>query len=221
MLSSPGSVLVVVSKAPSRLEIGLAPLAGDRPPQAQFNLELLAAGAVPPAELARPSQDESAPQPSRSGNLRVVAHVSRIGDLTVDEGAWIGGPNAPSPIEALGVTSLASDLTVSAEFVNTMSPNQWVACPTSEFIGTRQQASPLLGLKLKLEGPKSDRFRLNAEALFLGNPMATASGQQVTMVSETGRDPMIGLRVWLSEVAKQNVQDKAGVASRVRVFRAN
>ncbi len=223
VLQAPGSAMVVISSAIAKLEISIRPAGRNPTPQAQFNLELVSGGSSPtPAiEFNRPAPGTQT-RTSTSG-LRVVAHVSRIGDLSVDEGAWIAGPEAPSPIEAIGVTSLDADLTLTAEFLNTLRPTQWVSCPTSDFIGTRQQASPLLGVRLRLGGAKSDRVRLNAEALFLGSPQVSASGQEIMVVSDTGRDPMIGLRIWLSytEPVKPHVENKPGGASRVRVFRAN
>ena len=223
VLAIPGEALVVISNSAAKLEISMVPSGQNRTPQAKFNLELVSGGSsqAPPIEFNRPAP--MLPKSRSAAGLRVVAHVSRIGDVGVDEGAWIAGPDAPSPIEAIGITCLDIDVKVTAEFLNTARPSLWVACQTSDFIGTRQQASPLLGLRLRLGGAGSDRVRLNAEALFLGNPQVSASGQEITVVSDTGRDPMIGLRLWLSdtEPVKQQVQEKPGGASRVRVFRAS
>ena len=223
VLAAPGAAIVVVSSSAAKLEISISSLGQNRTPQAQFNLELVTGGSssTPAIEFNRPA---SAPLKANSASgLRLVAHVSRIGDISVDEGSWIAGPEAPSPIEAIGITSLAADLTVKAEFLNTHRPTQWMDSPTSDFIGTKQQASPLLGLRLRLTGPKAARVQLNAEALFLGNPQVSASGQEIMVLSDTGRDPLIGLRLWLSETesGRPQVPEKPGGASRVRVFRAN
>ena len=175
-LEFPGAAMVVISNSAAKLEISMIPVGQNRTPQAQFNLELVSGGSAPAPAIEFNSPMLALPKTDRGSRLRIVAHVSRIGDISVDEGVWIAGPEAPSPIEAIGITSLNTDLQLTAEFLNTLRPNQWVPCPTSEFIGTRQQASPLLGLRIRLAGPKFASVRLNAEALFLGRPQVSASG---------------------------------------------
>jgi hypothetical protein len=63
------------------------------------------------------------------------------------------------------------------------------------FAGTRGAALPLVGAILEITGPGVDGVRLVVDALFLGSPRMTVTGQRVVLSGPTGREPMVGIRV--------------------------
>ena len=95
------------------------------------------------------------------------------------------------------------------------------------FAGTRGKAMPLVGLILELSGPAAAEFQLAVEAIFLGSPATRITGKQVVASGPTGREPLVGLRLSVENVAatarpqpKPAAAKSAQPAGRVRVFRS-
>jgi hypothetical protein len=67
-----------------------------------------------------------------------------------------------------------------------------------QFAGSRGEALPLVGIKLRLTGPNASRYELTADALFLGSHVDSRSGQEIFLSGSTGREPLVGLRLSLT-----------------------
>jgi hypothetical protein len=104
---------------------------------------------------------------------------------------------------------------------------------SGDYAGTRGQARPLLGIRLRLSGGAAQSVTLSAEALFLGATVETARGDVIELISGAGVDPLVGLKIAFVPVPSSAVQGKSNPAQsrqvqqaeprtgRVRVFRAS
>jgi hypothetical protein len=101
-----------------------------------------------------------------------------------------------------------------------MDPGRWSAWQTpGSLVGTRQKASALTGLRLKLVGADASRYEIEGEALFLGSPVMPQRGSEVEFVSQAGVDPLVGLKLSLVERGRADAGAQASKSSRVRIFR--
>jgi len=88
-----------------------------------------------------------------TGEIELLAHVARRGDLTVKSGEWICGPQLPMAIEGVQIrwngkpqgVDIVARATVNARGLRQL-PEQ----PTGGFIGTRGKAAPITALTLAL-----------------------------------------------------------------------
>ena len=90
------------------------------------------------------------------------------------------------------------------------------------YAGTRGRALPVVGVTVELR--KMADFQLSAEAAFLGAPLTRMSGKRIAISGPTGREPLVGFRIRLDEIAAQ-LQPQlpatpARMPSRVQIFRS-
>jgi hypothetical protein len=83
----------------------------------------------------------------------------------------------------------------------------WV--PAGAFAGTRGQSLPLVGLRVRIAGALSGRYRLQGEAIFLGLPAVADSGDLLEFSSYAGVDPLVGLRLELAPAERPALTEKA------------
>lgn len=135
----------------------------------------------------------------------VLAHVARRGDVTIAPGEWICGPQLPMVIEGLQLswTNRPQDVdivigcTVNARGRRVIAP-----APSGVFVGTRGKAAPIVGLSLTLTGSGAAKYRLSAEALFLGSPVQGQEGQTLEFAGPSGLEPLVGLRLAIEAAAR-------------------
>ena len=223
-LPAPGSSVVLVVKARGSISIALQALPGSNNLDAKFSLDLVAVAreTASVAEI-RTRTAESGGVPSMASGapvpLDIYAHVSRRGDIRPDAEGWIAGPTSPSAIEGLEIKSRLDVVAVAAQYLNATSASTWSAWLTpGSFIGTRQRAIPLTGLRLKLVGTEASRFEISGEGLFLGSPKLICRGGEVELAVAGGLDPLVGLRIAVNERVKKT-EATPSKPSRVRVFR--
>lgn len=225
-LAAPGSSIVLLTRRPGSVDIVLRALPGSSNMDARFSLDLLAAGAesslswdagrhaADGSRIGGPGWDVAVPE------LEVEGHVARRGDVAADETGWIAGPRSPSPIEGLTIRCTSPGVGIAAQSMGTRERGRWSVWQSpASFVGTRQQADPLVGLRLRLVGPEAGGFQLQAETLFLGAPVASRIGSDLELTSQSGTDPLVGLRLALIPAATPQVETVASRTSRVRVFR--
>jgi hypothetical protein len=163
-----------------------------------------------------------------SAPLSLLAHISMRGDVVVNEDEWAGGPEAPSPIEGLELRGDPGDgLSLEMQVLVSSRPprwSNWVAA--GEYAGTRGRYLQLIGVRLRLGGPKADRSEITADALFLGSLISSKRGRELEFLSKSGVDPLVGLRLAVA-AAQANISARPAFGSgreregRVRVFRAS
>ena len=224
-MSGPGSNLVLVVRRAGSITVAIDAIEGSDNLDAKFSLDLLAAGVEPRRQVERVGQARHAPE-TLAGDagtevgVRLLAHVARRGDIVPDAEGWIAGPRSPSAIEGFEIRCHGAELGVAAQYQNATDQRSWSAWLTpGSFIGTRQKASPMTGLRLKLIGAEAGRFEIEGEALFLGSPKTVVRGTEVEFLAPGVNDPLVGLRVQIhqrKEAAQTILPPKA---PRVRVFR--
>lgn len=133
-------------------------------------------------------------------SLSLLAHVARQGDILAPAGVWIGGPTSPSPIEGFELRPEPAEPQFARAQVLTQGQSDWGAwTPATAFQGSRGRATPLTGLRLELQGDYRHRYEFEGEALFLGAPPQAFHGVDVEARAQSGRDPLVGLRLRLRE----------------------
>ena len=245
-LDAPGDCLVLKVPVPTKLVLHVSPQAhGSK--DAVVKLEYLTsepqaqkASYLPKAPAYAKLSDDRARQtlppaglPSKLPPLRLLAHVSRIGDVWVNEGEWIAGPERPLPIEGLqlNLDSPVPGFDIRYAAVGRQENlNEATLQSLGSFVGTRAQARPLTGLRLEIS-PSSGPIEIEAHAVFFGAPIQKARGTSIILTGPTKKEALLGLNVMiLHDIAINNRQGfydlaesgkaAAGHAqSRVLVFR--
>ncbi len=214
-LPGPGTSVVVLARQAGKLDIVVTAAEGSSNLDARFTLDMLG---VPRPEAYLTS--DRAPGHAGVPNLSLSAHVARRGDVEADADGWVGGPQRPSAIEGVAFRSSGADLGIAAQFCHALEPGQWSAWVTpGALVGTRQRASAMTGLRLKLVGSEAGRYEIEAEALFLGSPVSVQQGAEVEFSSAGGRDPLVGLRVGFRPRLMKPIDEAPRQTGRVRVFR--
>ncbi|WP_076862278.1 hypothetical protein [Bradyrhizobium mercantei] len=216
-LFAPETALVVSVARPSRVivevtagrvggstaaNIKIEPLTQGQP-QAQFQGQFQAPPAVQPASQP---YDAFEPDPGydRGGpsDLKLLAHVAGLGDVTVGPNTWIAGPSAPARIEGISLEwpNKPHDLNLqyAVKFARPQrGDNQFV--PLGTFAGTRGRALAITGFSLEATGPSVDRYTISAETIFLGAPALRVTGNRIVVSGPSGREPLVGLKLNLEE----------------------
>jgi hypothetical protein len=228
VLWRPDTCLVVRATAAGALSVQVDPAQEGSSTAATVNIEPLSQG-----EAASPLMPTQKRNSSRTdvGNLRILGHVTGIGDVSVNANEWIAGPSAPLRIEGISIEwpgkppNLEIDYAVkTAKPQATSGRKMGLGC----FAGTRGKAMPIVGLMLELSGPEAAYFQFSVEAIFLGSPARRITGKRVVASGPTGREPLVGLRLAVESVGtvarpqkKLSASKPARSESRVRVFRSH
>jgi hypothetical protein len=230
-LNVPGACAVVRAEQAGRLTIRIR-AGGDRGSlDASFRLEPIVTAEKADAVVASSPRVDAV-----SDGLRLLAHVSRRGDIEVNAGVWVAGPEAPAAIEGLELRGAApAGVGIEIQPLVGTNPVRWLDwTPHGSFVGTRGRAMPLAGLRLRLVGDQASHYTLSADALFLGSPIVSKRGRDIEFVGSAAGDPLVGLRLELVPEARARSESGAypvfasgafGTEQRkeprVRVFRAS
>jgi len=226
-LWQPGSCLVMVAIAPGKLLVDVAPQSENGSVAATVRIEALSQGKA--IRRRRQIIDASLDSPDLS-DFRIRGHVASVGDVLVNSGEWLAGPSGPSRIEgfALEWPSKPSGLDIRyAVKTAKASAASGLAVPLGAFAGTRGRAMPIVSVNLELSGAQASALEFAAEAFFLGSAALRMTGKRVQVSGPTGREPLVGLKLGLRQVAKgEAIETEAQANSpsessnRVRVFRS-
>lgn len=200
-IPAPGGCVVVRAERSSSLHITIHSRQANGGTDAELRLESLG-GEREENEFAQGAMLPPATQVS-TPRLEVVGHVSRRGDVKVEEGRWVAGPDSPAPIEGLEMRVGGQVGGLALEYqVQIGGPGgAWTAWMTGGYAGTRGQSRPLLGARVRLVGPSASQFQIEAEALFLGATVKRHKGQAIEMISGSGVDPLVGLKFTVNSPA--------------------
>ncbi|MCP1834432.1 hypothetical protein J2R76_002769 [Bradyrhizobium sp. USDA 4532] len=242
-LFAPETALVVSVARPSRLivEVTAGRVGGST--AANIKIEPLTQGQAAEQQPASQPFDMFEPEagPGELSDLKLLAHVAGLGDVTVGSNVWIAGPSAPARIEGISLEwpNKPRDLQLqyAVKFARPQrGDNQFV--PLGTFAGTRGRALAITGFSLEASGPGADRFSIAAETIFLGAPTLRVTGNRIVVSGPSGREPLVGLKLNLEERRVQAAplapqqprrvepatpmphQDGPRLEGRVRVFRS-
>jgi hypothetical protein len=234
-LSFPGECLVVRAEKAGRLLVKIMRQSADASMEASFRLEPLvadsrAAANVPPSD---PSQAASVATMDVAAQLKLLAHVSRRGDVEVSAGEWAAGPQSPAAIEGLEIRGVATaGLQIELQPLLASNPPRWLDwVPQGGFAGSRGRSLALAGVRLRLTGREASRFVLSVDAVFLGSPIQSKRGREVELLAAPIGDPLVGLRLdihpaaaAIAPLSEARSAEAAAIAQRqsgakVRIFR--
>jgi hypothetical protein len=118
------------------------------------------------ADAAPGSGPEMAP-------LKVLAHISRVGDLSGVGGAWVGRPGAGHSVEGFTLTPTDEIASEDIEYQAILG-NNWNTpwFHAGEFCGSRGLMLPLLGFRVRLLGAASDEYECTYSGHFLGGKVS-------------------------------------------------
>ncbi len=192
-LAGPGECLVVVAEIAGTIRFEVAARRPEGSLDAVLRLDLLE---KPGRAVAQGERSPSAVDK----RLRLLAHLSRRGDVEVAAGEWAGGPGIPAMLE--GLTILGAPIQARA-LSAVGSERRWSSwAPAGTFLGSRGRAQPLVGLNVRIEEGQDPDSELAIEAMFLGSPIVKKRGREIEVVGPFGADPLVGLRMELVRVEK-------------------
>lgn len=203
-LFGPETALVVSVARPSRLIVEVTAGRTGGSTAANIKIEPLTQG-QPFAQPASEPFDTFEPPlagPREHSDLKLLAHVAGLGDVTVGTNTWIAGPSAPARIEGISLEwpNKPHDLNLqyAVKFARPQrGDNQFV--PLGTFAGTRGRALAITGFSLEASGPSADRYAISAETIFLGAPALRVTGNRIVVSGPSGREPLVGLKLNLEE----------------------
>jgi hypothetical protein len=221
ILWEPDTCLVVRATAPGKVAVQVIPVEEGGSISATVRIEPLSQGKAMSPTTIHASYDFD--------DLRLVGHLTGLGDVTVKADEWLGGPLSPMRIEGIAIDwpEKPSDLEIRYA-VKTARPMP-MSGQTSElgsFAGTRGRAMPIVGLMLELSGSAAAKYQFSVEAIFLGSAATRIISNRIVASGPTGREPLVGLRLTLrcvdaaeEIVTKTSANGREPSADRVRVFR--
>lgn len=114
------------------------------------------------AEASSTQRTESA---STMPLMQVSGHAERHGDIHAAAGEWLGDPESQIRLEGLRI--LWQNAPAGVELIAGCKAGQHTQqVKNGDFLGTRQQATPIRQLAVCLTGPNADNYILSGEAAF-------------------------------------------------------
>jgi hypothetical protein len=184
--------MVVRAGGPARLDVEIVSLDPSGSIAAKLQFTHLASD---PAEARKLS---SASAPPDLSAFRLLGHVAGIGDVTVGATDWIAGPKAPARIEGFSIDWPDMPGNLNLRYLAKIGgprPVTSALVEAGQYVGTRGRALPLVGITMELIGTGAFRYNLVSDAIFLGSPQMRVSGRCVVLSAQTGREPLLGLRI--------------------------
>jgi hypothetical protein len=226
VLWEPDTGLVIKASAAGKLFVRVIPAQEGGSVAATVRIEPLTQGKVVP--VSAPAKKPKT-APADRGDLNILGHVTGIGDVTVNANEWIAGPSAPSRIEGISIAWPDKPDELQIQYAVKTAKPQTISgrkMGLGSFAGTRGKAMPIVGLMFELSGPGATDYQFAIEAIFLGAPAKRITGKRVVASGPTGREPLVGLRLAVDNLADARPQKKPAASkpkrseSRVRVFRS-
>ncbi len=196
-LRAPGDYMLVHAKRSGAIDLTVSANRPNGSLEAEVRLERIAA-----VEETRKKPAPKAPvriaARDAEPEIEILAHVSHRGDVLFAQGEWICGPDSPMPIEGIEIRWPNKPAGVSLGYevaAGVRKRERSRELQAGQFAGSRGEATPLVGIKLRLTGPNAAHYELAADALFLGSQVDSRSGQEIFFSGSTGREPLVGLRL--------------------------
>jgi hypothetical protein len=200
VLWQPDSGLVVRATAAAKLSVAVTPTQEGGSAAATVKIEPLSQSKTNASNMQEKKQNNSR---SSVGNIRILGHLSGIGDVHVNANEWIAGRSTPLRIEGISIEwpEKPQDLEIRYA-VRTAKPDTVSGrkIQLGSFAGTRGKAMPIVAVALEMSGPGATNFQFVVEAIFLASPAMRITGRHVVASGPTGREPLVGLRLGIEKV---------------------
>jgi hypothetical protein len=233
VLSRPGDCLVVKALQRGAIRVEVAARTPRGSVKATVKLERLRNGGSAHGDASIEVEQTTTPSVAANSeftldDFEVIGHVARRGDVSVGANEWLAGPAAPSQIEGLSIRwpGKPDGLTLKYSVeVGGRGRGPVQTATLGQFTGTKGRSLPLAGLTLWLEGESASDYELTAEGLFLGSAPMRLRGDEISLRSPSGKEPLVGLKVGIerkSAASRGESRGKFGAptsTSGVRVFR--
>jgi len=224
-LVMPGDALVVQAHRPAQLSVRVEPVVPNGSWEADVSIERLGR----PVEVGgdrdvAKSDDEDSRRSNGLAALDLLAHVARLGDISVPAGEWVAGPESPARIEGLAFKWRARSRDLELKYavrVGGRNSTLMQANGDGSFVGTRGQARPLTEVRFELGGVAAKDHELVTEALFQGATPVRATGRSISLTGPSGREALLGLRVQLVSAAAQQAVAAMKSTHEARPFNVN
>ena len=228
VLWQPDSSLVVRAIAAAKLSVEVTPTQERGSAAATVKIEPLNQGQALPLYTREKTRKRSR---SAAGNIRILGHLSGIGDVHVNANEWMAGPAKPLRIEGISIDWPEKPQDLEIHYAIRTAKPEMVSgrkMHLGSFAGTRGKAMPIVAVALEMSGQGAAKFQFVLEAIFLGSPTLRVAGKHVVASGPTGREPLVGLRLAIEKVdaVSQPQPEVSGRKSKrpggkVRVFRSH
>lgn len=233
-LSSPGVYILVQAEYPGALNLRVCASRPGGSLDAEVRLERIVTATHQDDSVLPPSHQTISSRPSEGSSsvngLEILAHVSHRGDTISRHGEWICGPDLPMPIEGIEIQwpNKPEGLELFYSVASGRRNQHRREIPLGQFAGTRGKSAPLLGLNLGIKGARARDFELRCDVMFLGSPIVTKHGSELTFSGPTGREPLVGFRLSVAAIRKDHTRVRtktkpkwisANQVGKVRVYR--
>jgi hypothetical protein len=236
ILDRPGAAVVVSSLGGASLEISAQSRTFGGSLEARVDLEPLVKSSIREHSRGEAGGDSRfvtgdaalVHKPDAGVGLSILGHVARRGDVVVQGGNWIAGPEAPSPIEGVEIRVDSSASSWLESQVLASGETNWSGWQSpGQFLGSRGRARPLVGMRIRTTPSAPPDLSVDASALFLGSPALRREGAHIELRSPAGHDPIVGLQIGVILANQQSQVSESGTGAisprrgKVRVFRAS
>lgn len=151
---------------------------------------------------------------TKEKKMHIIAHVQRMGDVSVDLGDWIGIPDSKTWIEGFG---LALDDRLQPEDIEYQAVlgKGWLSpwYQGNQFCGSRGLSLPLCGLRVRLSEEAAKKYKINLQATFIDGTKLGPVEDDTTLSSESVA-PLEAICFQLIEKNNDNqVENDKGITS--------
>src|SRR3569832_2455200 len=177
VLWQPGACLVIRAVRSGQLLVEVTPSEPGGSSAATVKLETLTQGQP---EIS--SFDGKAMDVDVEG-LNILGHVAGIGDVFVRPDEWITGPHAPARIEGLSIVWPDKPRGIDIFYSVKLARPHVVSgrkMALGDYAGTRGRALAIVGVTIELAGSKTTTNQQNKKTTFLGAPLSSMSGRQIS-----------------------------------------
>jgi GT2 family glycosyltransferase/glycosyltransferase involved in cell wall biosynthesis len=143
-----------------------------------------------------------AAQPRPVPTAEILAHVQRLGDQRYASGAWAGAPGKGIAIEGFAIAPTAGLSAQDIEYKAVTAQGwetPWIS--GGQYCGTRAQATPLIGLAVRLVGAAAQAYDCHYEAVFINGGRSGPARNGAPCRSDVIGAPLEGLLLTFSAKA--------------------
>ena len=211
-LTSPGVYILVQAEHAGALNLTVCARQPGGSVDAEVRLERIVTATHQDDSVLPPSHDATSSRPQQGGSstdeLEILAHVSHRGDTVSGHGEWICGPDLPMPIEGFEIRwpNKPEGVELSYSGMSGRRNQHRREMRPGQFAGTRGKSAPLLGLTLGLKGARARNYELRCDAMFLGSPVISKHGSELTFSGPTGREPLVGFRLSVAAIRNDHTR---------------